>query len=177
MIISNSFLFLLFILSAITSKSMVIAGISIGDILLLVSSLLFFLLYIKEIKFEIDEIFLLVLLLIFAFISGLNANIKFEYFDKLEFFKSFFKLIFYSITFLIFTSLAKIISKPKAVKIIFYISAINALLALLIYIFQNLNININFYNFFWYGLEEPGKIGTDVKHWSIGNFTLIRIGV
>tara|TARA_B100001057_G_scaffold499678_1_gene611256 strand:- start:14279 stop:15574 length:1296 start_codon:yes stop_codon:yes gene_type:complete len=173
MILKDYNIFFIFLLGAILSKSLIFPGIALGDLLLLIGVLILITFYSNKLKIGLYEISVSILILLTSIIFIFSETGS--YFSINEFMKSYVKLIFYLICFILFSSFLKIIETKKIITIIFYTSLINAILALLIYAMQNINLDINFYHFLWFGLEEPGKIATDVNHWQMSNSTLIRL--
>lgn len=176
--ISKLTLFFIFI-SPSLSQSLVLEGISIGDLTLLISILLIFIqinlldLFVWP-RWAICSFFLLIWILISAYFSS-NNPILFSYF---EFLKSFIKFIFYFFSALMISIFFRKIEQDLVGKILLTVLFIHALLATYIGFNQILLSQIGIslpYNFFWYGQGGFGQIGSDLVRWNVGGLEVIKL--
>ena len=107
MILKDYNIFFIFLLGAILSKSLILPGIALGDLLLLIGVIMLITFYSSKLKIGLYEISVSILILLTSIIVIFSESGS--YFNINEFMKSYIKLIFYLICFILFSSFLKIV--------------------------------------------------------------------
>ena len=177
-IISELTLFFIFI-SPSLSQSLILEGISIGDITLLIGTLLIFAqinlldLFIWP-RWAICSFILLIWIVVSAYFSS-SDPILFSY---LEFLKSFIKFIFYFFCALMVSIFFRKTDKDLIGKTLLIVLFAHSLIAIYIGFNQIFLSTVGIslpYNFFWYGQGGFGQIGQDLVRWNIGGLEVVKL--
>ena len=171
-------LFLIFI-SPSLSQSLILEGISLGDITLALSLLLL----IK--KITLNDLFilpkwslLLFLLLLWISLSGFYASTYPLLFSFDEFIKSYLKILYYIFSIIIIAVCIRNFNQKMIGEMLLKVLFLHSILAIYIAVNQNLMSAFNFslpYKFLWFGQGGIGEIGFDLDRWIVGGIEVIKL--
>ena len=152
------------------SQSLILEGISLGDITLALSLLLL----IK--KITLNDLFILpkwsssFLLLLWISLSGFYASTYPLLFSFDEFIKSYLKILYYIFSIIIIAVCIRNFNQKMIGEMLLKVLFLHSILAIYIAVNQNLMSAFNFslpYKFLWFGQGGIGEIGFDLDRWIV----------